>query len=92
MSHAAIQTAKDQVKQTKTWVDGKADEDDWGHGTHAAALILKIAPEADIYVARIAKKHNSRVEPDIVAKVDNIHRKTPARYLPVLRPGTKMGC
>jgi len=32
----------------------RAKEDTDGHGTHTASLIARIAPEAELYVARIA--------------------------------------
>lgn len=38
-----------------------------GHGTHVAGLLLKVAPNADIYVAKVSDKdelHN----PDDIAK------------------------
>lgn len=35
--------------------DAKEPTDCNGHGTHLVSLIMKIAPEADIYVARVAK-------------------------------------
>ncbi|KAJ5174596.1 subtilisin-like protein [Penicillium canariense] len=45
-----------RLKGWKDWVDGSGQpEDCHGHGTHLVALVLKCAPEADIYVARIAK-------------------------------------
>ncbi|KAK8045030.1 pfs domain-containing protein [Apiospora rasikravindrae] len=36
-----------------------------GHGTHCVGVIRKVAPEADVYVARVAK--NRREGPDIIA-------------------------
>jgi hypothetical protein len=36
--------------------DGDYDED--GHGTHAGALILKVAPNAILYVARVFRSKN----------------------------------
>lgn len=45
-----------RLKQWKDWVDGSASwQDLHGHGTHLVSLIMRIAPEADIYVARIAE-------------------------------------
>jgi len=52
----AILANVERIKGMRSWVDGgKADEDIIGHGTHTIALLLKMAPEADIFVARVAK-------------------------------------
>ncbi|KAH7309953.1 hypothetical protein BKA65DRAFT_485176 [Rhexocercosporidium sp. MPI-PUGE-AT-0058] len=48
-------------------VDGKA-HDTCGHGTHCVGLLRKVAPEADIYVARVAKDFNGALKPEVVAK------------------------
>ncbi|KAJ5971397.1 subtilisin-like protein, partial [Penicillium vulpinum] len=46
-----------RLRGWKDWVDGSDEpEDCHGHGTHLVSLIQNCAPEADIYVARIAKK------------------------------------
>lgn len=52
-----------RVKKYKDWVNGGIEGSPWvdglkpidleGHGTHAAALILKGAPQAELYVARV---------------------------------------
>lgn len=61
-----------RIKNCKSWVPGVAgsvdtdkngmllsDEDTDGHGTHCAMVAHKVAPNADIYVARIFKDRNS---------------------------------
>ncbi|KAL9618679.1 MAG: hypothetical protein Q9160_006646 [Pyrenula sp. 1 TL-2023] len=46
-----------RLKDWKDWVDGSHQlQDCHGHGTHLISLIMKIAPEAHIYVARIANR------------------------------------
>lgn len=60
---------KDQIRQTKSWVGGKGDEDGWGIGTHAAALIFSIAPTVEIYAARVAKDPSIAINPEHVAQV-----------------------
>lgn len=42
--------------------------DTCGHGTHCVGLLRLIAPEADIYVARVAKDFNGILDADVVAK------------------------
>ncbi|KAK8071439.1 subtilisin-like protein [Apiospora hydei] len=45
-----------QVKGWKDFAGESADPvDENGHGTHTVALVMKLAPTADIYVARIAR-------------------------------------
>ncbi|KAF6795401.1 putative subtilisin [Colletotrichum sojae] len=50
-------------QKVKGWKDFAADSelpvDDNGHGSHCTALIMKVAPHATIYVARIAKDRGS---------------------------------
>lgn len=42
---------RDRVKECFSFVDGqRADRDTTGHGTHAAALLLALAPKANVYV------------------------------------------
>jgi hypothetical protein len=49
-------------RHMKGWEDfacnSSGPEDSDGHGTHVTALALKMAPFADIYVARVAKDTN----------------------------------
>lgn len=46
--------AAKRIKKMKSFVPGADDHEDVsGHGTHAAMLINKVAPEAEIYVARV---------------------------------------
>ncbi|KAJ5208734.1 subtilisin-like protein [Penicillium cf. viridicatum] len=52
-----------QLKGWKDWVDGcDQPKDLHGHGTHLVSLVLKCAPEADIYVARIAESPNQLLD------------------------------
>ena len=45
-----------QIKHWKDWVHDSADfEDCAGHGTHAVALVMRMAPAADIFIARVAE-------------------------------------
>lgn len=42
------------LKKIESFVEGPL-ADSYGHGTNVAALILKIAPEADLYIAKISQ-------------------------------------
>jgi len=44
-----------RIKATRSFVDGVKDAQDLhGHGTHVTALLLKVAPDAHLYIARVA--------------------------------------
>lgn len=59
-----------RIKPPEDFLDvgGKA-HDTCGHGTHGVGLLRKVAPEADIYVARVAKDFDGILDPEVVAKV-----------------------
>ena len=68
-THSCFQKRRTRIKAFKSWVDELVDEstigglsrrmlarscrDVNGHGTHKAALILRVAPWADLYVGRV---------------------------------------
>jgi hypothetical protein len=41
------------IRETKHFV-GDSVDDEQGHGTNVAAIISKIAPEADLYIAKVS--------------------------------------
>ncbi|OIW25726.1 hypothetical protein CONLIGDRAFT_708490 [Coniochaeta ligniaria NRRL 30616] len=43
-----------RIVDSKSWVENDV-EDEFGHGTVAAYLLLKIAPAAEVYIARVSK-------------------------------------
>jgi subtilisin family serine protease len=49
----------DPIQSIYNFIGGE-DKDSYGHGTHVAGLLMKVAPQADLYVAKIA--HGSLVE------------------------------
>jgi len=61
MNHVDMLAEKDRIKKVCRWVDGKNGTEDRlggdisGHGTHIASIVLDIAPNADIYIARVTK-------------------------------------
>jgi subtilisin family serine protease len=53
------QRANPRIKEARSFVQGTKPRDirdEIGHGTHALGLLLKVAPGAEIYVARIARR------------------------------------
>ncbi|KIY04232.1 uncharacterized protein Z520_00926 [Fonsecaea multimorphosa CBS 102226] len=53
------QLANPRIKEARSFVHGTEPHDirdEIGHGTHALGLLLKVAPCAEIYVARIARR------------------------------------
>ncbi|ETS76363.1 hypothetical protein PFICI_11750 [Pestalotiopsis fici W106-1] len=52
----------ESARQIAKWRDfaGESSEpvDEEGHGTHCTSLVMKMAPEAEIYLARIAKRRD----------------------------------
>lgn len=53
------QLANPRIKEARNFVRGTGPHDtrdEIGHGTHALGLLLKVAPCAEIYVARIARR------------------------------------
>jgi hypothetical protein len=57
MQHNYIKGCKNanRIKGVQSFVtDDKEIDDVCGHGTHVAALLLKVAPECQIYVAKVA--------------------------------------
>lgn len=69
MNHPEIKARKERVKGFHCEIKGletKANEDTSGHGTSAALLLMQVAPEADIYVARVFRE-TQEVVPDQVA-------------------------
>lgn len=48
-----------RIKALKSFVKtDESTEDGVGHGTHVAALLLNVAPDAQIYIAKVAQDEN----------------------------------
>lgn len=46
-----------RVKAVKSFVPGDSStSDEFGHGTHVASLLLKVAPYAQVFVLKVAKR------------------------------------
>lgn len=78
--------AADRRRRIRKWKDyavggSTLRRDVDGHGTHVLSLVMKVAPTADFYVARVARDTD-----DLSASVDNVAKvsgktknRTPAR-------------
>lgn len=54
----------------QSWIEGEPDMiDKEGHGTHAAGLVLRVAPNAIVCVERIKNTAEEQIEPELVAKL-----------------------
>jgi subtilisin family serine protease len=54
-SHEFIKSVRRRIKDRKSFVrDDVSIEDNDGHGTHVAALLLDVAPDAEVYIAKVA--------------------------------------
>lgn len=60
-------------QRIRGWVDfidtARSEVDTCGHGTHCAALINRVAPAADLYIARVARNFESGLDEEVVARV-----------------------
>jgi hypothetical protein len=81
---------KERIKLGRSWVDNIQegdgnDIDEFGHGTHTAALLCTIAPEADIYIGRVCKG-KALEDPVSIAKVIfHAHPSAHLEYLTLFR-------
>lgn len=65
-----------RIRAVEDFVEkGGTGQDTCGHGTHCLGLLRQIAPEADIYVAKVVKDAEGKLDPDAIAKVSQPKRK-----------------
>lgn len=66
---SAKNTFSKRLPVCRSWLDpssfphgdpSSGDDDTDGHGTHATGLLLKLAPFADVYVARVFDNHREK--------------------------------
>jgi hypothetical protein len=64
-----------RAENVKSFV-GTPGEDTCGHGTHIAEILLKLAPEADLYIAKIS--HG--IEVDTVEQIPEVSPSFPSQH------------
>jgi subtilisin family serine protease len=71
LGHQAIEARRSNIREMANWYNQgvKRVPDRNGHGTFAASLLLDYAPDAELYIAKIADKENTMSDGSIVAKV-----------------------
>ncbi|KAL1848858.1 hypothetical protein Daus18300_013470 [Diaporthe australafricana] len=57
------------IRETKHFV-GDSIDDELGHGTDVAAIISKIAPESDLYIAKISRGREAEGTQQIIEAID----------------------
>jgi len=72
-THPTIRTARDNDTIVGWFPDRSNPQfdplcDQYGHGTHGTSVLMKIAPNAEIYVARVANE-GGKVDYDYAVKV-----------------------
>lgn len=73
LGHPDLWARKGRIKDIRIWSNGCNGErnrkagDSSGHGTHVTTLLLDIAPDCDVYIAKIAE--TSPQSPRDIAKV-----------------------
>ena len=60
---------KDHICKCKTFVNRRSTQDPVGHGTHVLSVLLKVAPFADFYIARVIKNRDEEIQPENIAQV-----------------------
>lgn len=69
--HDEIIGCEENIRGKRCFIPDKSDtavEDTCGHGTFITGLVLDYAPDANIYIARIAENKRP-ISPGVVAKV-----------------------
>lgn len=73
-----VRGAKERIVKWKNWAGDCEDQapdspqqvhDEAGHGTHITALLLRIAPEAKVYIGRVADRNGAMVAAEKIAEV-----------------------
>lgn len=59
---------RDPIQGTKNFTESPGHDED-GHGTDVVALLLTVAPEADIYVGKISSRKTVGINDQQISKV-----------------------
>jgi subtilisin family serine protease len=63
---------KGRIIDSRSWIPNEDPHgDDEGHGTHSLGLILRIAPTAEVFVARVIKSNKDERE-DITSQIADV--------------------
>lgn len=65
-----MEAREEQIKDKYNWINERFKNkvpDRNGHGTHTSGLLLDYAPDAELYIAKIAD--NKPSDPRLIAKV-----------------------
>ncbi|RSL42810.1 hypothetical protein CEP54_015346 [Fusarium duplospermum] len=64
-----IRARSSQIAGKRNWAGGQVDDcaDICGHGTHITRLILKVAPAAEVYIAKVSEK--KKFNPKVAGRV-----------------------
>ena len=68
VDHNSSLSFRGHIKTGRSFIRGEEatnyEQDEKGHGTAVAYQIARVCPNAEIYIARIAKYRNGRIEPE----------------------------
>jgi len=71
LADTLIKTVKSRITEMRSWVGSPEDcSDNYGHGTHVARLLVKMAPTAEIFVAKITNGKN--IEPENMSRIAKV--------------------
>jgi hypothetical protein len=79
--HPCFTMAKEEGRlEAKSFLPGlPGDQDDCGHGTHAADLVLRTAPDCILFAARVITDGNGEEFDENVPAIERV-RHTPIQY------------
>jgi hypothetical protein len=69
-NHPTMEKHQNRLKDLRNFVDGQGGvKDDHGHGTLTTSLLLRVAPKAEVYVAKVWDDKRKVVDAKAVAEV-----------------------
>ena len=73
LNENSIFVNRNRIKYQSFLPNEEGIEDRLGHGTHCAALLLQVAPDSDIYVARITSSGSLDATDSIEKVTETLH-------------------